>query len=198
MNGDLSSTITGKYDFVYPAFTAVWESSDLPNFTPASAPLKAYNAAVSTGASTGASVTNGGATPSATNAPATQTSGGTSSTNTTSSDGGLSTGAKAGIGVGVALGVLLILGMLAWAIIERRKRRKNEGYNSTQQQTSEYRADNSYGGGYTDQPQGQGWRPPVELSPDNTRQELDGSEIKKAPVEMSPNRERAELYGGER
>ncbi|KAJ9484075.1 hypothetical protein VN97_g9322 [Penicillium thymicola] len=51
------------------------------------------------------------------------------------SNSGLSTGAKAGIGIGCAIGGLALIGILAWAIVSRQKRRTNshpattDGYN---------------------------------------------------------------------
>ncbi|KAI2696427.1 hypothetical protein CBS147332_8994 [Penicillium roqueforti] len=49
----------------------------------------------------------------------------TGSTVIGSSDPGLSTGAKAGIGIGCAIGGLVLIGIIAWAIISRRKRTTN-------------------------------------------------------------------------
>ena len=55
--------------------------------------------------------------------------------------GPLSAGEKAGVGLGAALGLLLILGLLAWALWERRKRaRWNE---ASETLTSRYRDDPS-------------------------------------------------------
>ncbi|KAJ5504409.1 hypothetical protein N7463_007283 [Penicillium fimorum] len=42
-----------------------------------------------------------------------------------SSNSGLSTGAKAGIGIGCAIGGLALIGIIAWLIVSRRKRRTN-------------------------------------------------------------------------
>ncbi|KAI9758711.1 MAG: hypothetical protein M4579_002886 [Chaenotheca gracillima] len=47
---------------------------------------------------------------------------GTGLTPTQLPNGGLSSGAKAGIGVGVVLGVLLVLGLIAWFILRRRRK----------------------------------------------------------------------------
>ncbi|KAJ5617255.1 hypothetical protein N7537_002369 [Penicillium hordei] len=49
----------------------------------------------------------------------------TGSTGIGSSNSGISTGAKVGIGIGCAIGGLVLIGIIAWAIISRRKRTTN-------------------------------------------------------------------------
>ncbi|KAI9778936.1 MAG: hypothetical protein M1835_004802 [Candelina submexicana] len=71
------------------------------------------------GGSTTARETGGAALTSGTASVAISTSSSTSETGR-----GLSSGAKAGIGVGVTLGVILILGLLAWFILGRRRRHR--------------------------------------------------------------------------
>ncbi|KAI9706052.1 MAG: hypothetical protein M1836_005458 [Candelina mexicana] len=71
------------------------------------------------GGSTTARETGGAALTSGTASVAISTSSSTSETGS-----GLSSGAKAGIGVGVTLGVILIVGLLAWFILSRRRRHR--------------------------------------------------------------------------
>lgn len=128
INDGVSSIINGHFHYEYPPIVVAWASSDLAKFTPKSAPLRAYQAA----SSTIATVSSAGANAKTTNTNhpgAAATDPGASSTSSsspqhTSNAPGLSTGAEAGIGVGVALGVLVVIGLILWALFERRKRRK--------------------------------------------------------------------------
>lgn len=69
------------------------------------------------------------------------------------SKGGLSTGAKAGIGVGAALGVLLIIGLIAFFLLRRRRQKKElgSGY-KTQPSSNTYMVDKETQGRVTESP----------------------------------------------
>ena len=78
---------------------------------------------------------------STTSQTSTSTTSGAATTTTGSStakpvaSSGLSTGAKAGIGVGVALGALLVLGLLAWFLM-RRRRSNDQSYSNNRNATA--------------------------------------------------------------
>ena len=94
-----------------------WASSDLPQFTPASAPL------LPPGAAALASVTNADSS----GVPAGAGTGVApipSSSDQVTGSSGLSPGAKVGIGVGVGVGGTLVLGLIAWFLLRRRRKAK--------------------------------------------------------------------------
>ncbi|KAK3709810.1 hypothetical protein LTR37_010638 [Vermiconidia calcicola] len=129
INDGTTSVVDGPYVFEYPAITVAWQASDLPDFNPPSAPLLAYKrAAESVPYGTAASTQGPGASastslPASTRVPnSSGTAVSTTQQATSSRNGALSTGVKAGIGVGIAAGVALIIGLLTWALLERRKR----------------------------------------------------------------------------
>lgn len=99
---------TGLFLVQYPPVTIAWQLSDLPNFKPPSAPLVTYRSASPT-----VILTLG---------PKTDDVVPAESPKATASHA-LSTEAKAGIGVGVVIGVLIVLALLGWALLKRRKRR---------------------------------------------------------------------------
>ena len=103
-------TRTGQMVAQYTPIIVTWANSDLPNFTPASAPLNLIPAG-----DTSATLTHETSRPVA---PLTSSSSATSSS--------LSTGAKAGIGVGVAIGAVAIIIAIVWFVLRRRRRRKEE------------------------------------------------------------------------
>lgn len=115
---------SGDFSSIKTDFTAAdvwlaiaWASSDLNNFTPKSAPILARMTETALSSSSSAAAT--GAKP-----------GGPSKTGHAehkSSGGDLSTGADAGIAVGTAIVVLVVVGLLVWFCLRRRKRRQQRG-----------------------------------------------------------------------
>jgi hypothetical protein len=103
-------TRTGQMIAQYTPIIVTWANSDLPNFTPASAPLNLIPAGAAS-----ATLTDETSRPVASL---------TSSSTATSSS--LSTGAKAGIGVRVAIGAIAIIIAVVWFVLRRRRRRKEE------------------------------------------------------------------------
>lgn len=147
------ANLDGVEKVLVPPVTIAWQSSDLSNFMPPSAPVLTQNGAQSTTSTSPAS-------------PYTSTR---STTPTSKSDksGSLSTGAEVGIGVGIGVGVLAIIGLLIWALFERRKRKRK----AAEQWSS---------GAYASSEQNQ------------RKIEMDGKSI---PSEMSPHTQVSEVEG---
>lgn len=111
-------TQTGIMRAEFTPVIVTWASSDLPKFTPSSAPLippggslpQTDSAILADGSAKPVSpLSSGSAVPS----------------------NSLSTGAKAGIGVGVAVGAIAVIAALVWFLLRRRRRRKEEGQLNT-------------------------------------------------------------------
>ena len=115
---------TGLMIAQFTPIIVTWASSDLPQFTPASAPLLPVGAAAPASVTADASSVPAGDGPGV--APLSSTS---SQANGSSSS--LSSGAKIGIGVGVGIGGTLIIALLAWFLLYRHKKRKAD---STQEE----------------------------------------------------------------
>lgn len=113
-----SQPTSGVFAALVPQVRVMWNSYELPQFTPASAPVLPAATLAQFESSIAAKPVTPASTPSST-----KTFKGTSTsiTNDQSSAPGLSAGAKAGIGIGVAVAVLLLL-ILGFVVLRRRKR----------------------------------------------------------------------------
>lgn len=81
-------------------------------------PINGYNIAPQTASPSSS-------TPISTSPTGSSTGGNLPATNTSQPSSGLSTGAKAGIGVGAAVGALVVLALIAFILLRRRKRKQN-------------------------------------------------------------------------
>lgn len=111
MISDHLTTYSSPFTAFASTIAVAWASSDLPLFTPASAPLVQARLAAS---ASRASASDSQATTS-------EPSNGTSSS--PMSSGFLSTGAQAGIGVGVSIAGIILLALGMWALLRRRQSR---------------------------------------------------------------------------
>ena len=151
--------------------TVAWQSSDLVNFTPRSAPVLTTTSTTSVSiAST--SPTQGRVTAS----PSSAASNG---------KGSLSVGAKAGVGTGVTLGALLIAASLIWFVLGRKRRERmaeqtfpSRGHDNLEE-VSHHLIDIS----------------PASMEKSDGQDDFAQSGLKKLASEMSSENVRAELPG---
>lgn len=108
---------TGTFTVHMPAFQVVWASTDLESFTPRSAPLlTSFTSSPPVTSSSQQSVTSFQSSTSSRSISSHTTSPGSSNS--------LSTGAQAGIGVGVSIVGLVVLAILGWCLLWRKRRRR--------------------------------------------------------------------------
>jgi hypothetical protein len=115
---------TGLMMAQFTPIIVTWASSDLSQFTPASAPLLPPGAAAPATATVDTSGVPAGDGTGV--APLSSSSAAANSSSSSSSSG-----AKIGIGVGVGVGGTLLITLLAWFLLRRHKRRKGDNRQET-------------------------------------------------------------------
>ncbi|QIW96331.1 hypothetical protein AMS68_001849 [Peltaster fructicola] len=168
---------------------AVWQSTDLGSFTPASAPLLAAEkgttvTAVSSAA--GASLAPDASQAADSNGSSTSSSSSSTTTATANASSGLSGGAIAGIVIGAIAGVALLFALVFFLLYRRKKKQQRQSvppaytsdtkYSPVQQTQFAPAPVPQEQGGVNELPAGTGheYRPELAGGPQGTTAELDG------------------------
>ena len=125
-----TTTHSGTFAALLPVVIAWWASSDLPFFTPASAPvlptwrIERYESSVAARSRSAVATSTAATNPTSSNGSTPKSESNASSTE--HNGAGLSPGTKAGIAVGIVIAVLIVLVVGFLVLRQRRRRTTNE------------------------------------------------------------------------